>query len=210
MAYAPDTRERLLDAAIDLMYARSYAGVGVQELCEHAGVKKGSFYHFFPSKCDLTIAALDRQAETFQQTVLGPAFAKTLAPLTRIETLFDLLYRKTREMKKKSGRVLGCALGNLASELSTQEEPIRRKVSSIFNSMMQVVQRTLDDAVADGEIATQDTRATAEAIVAYMEGVMLLAKTRNDPEIIHHLGRAYLRGLAGEVSHRREPTGTKV
>ena len=40
-----DTKQRLLDAAFALFYARSYADVGVQEICEKAGVKKGSFYH---------------------------------------------------------------------------------------------------------------------------------------------------------------------
>ena len=61
MPQVSHAKEKLLDSALDLMYARSYRDVGVQEICEHAGVKKGSFYHFFPSKRDLTLAALDRQ-----------------------------------------------------------------------------------------------------------------------------------------------------
>ncbi|HSG31720.1 MAG TPA: TetR/AcrR family transcriptional regulator, partial [Thermodesulfobacteriota bacterium] len=44
------TKEKLIDSAIQLLGTRSYNSVGVQELCEHAEVKKGSFYHFFPSK----------------------------------------------------------------------------------------------------------------------------------------------------------------
>ncbi|UCD12029.1 MAG: helix-turn-helix transcriptional regulator [Nitrospinaceae bacterium] len=43
-----DAKQRILDSARGLIYSRSYAGVGVQEICKHAGVKKGSFYHFFP------------------------------------------------------------------------------------------------------------------------------------------------------------------
>jgi TetR/AcrR family transcriptional regulator, transcriptional repressor for nem operon len=41
-----DAKERLLSSALKLFSERSYANVSVQELCEHAGVKKGSFYYF--------------------------------------------------------------------------------------------------------------------------------------------------------------------
>ena len=41
---------KLIDSASELIHSRSYADVGVNELCEHAGVKKGSFYHFFPNR----------------------------------------------------------------------------------------------------------------------------------------------------------------
>ena len=55
-----DTRDRLIDGAAVLLHTQAYRGVGVKALCEAAGVRKGSFYHFFASKEDLTLAALDR------------------------------------------------------------------------------------------------------------------------------------------------------
>ena len=54
-----DAKQRILNSAQVLMLARGYAGTKVDEICEHAGVSKGSFYHFFPSKRDLTLAVLD-------------------------------------------------------------------------------------------------------------------------------------------------------
>ena len=53
MGRTSDARERLIATAIELIRARSYESVGVDALCNHAQVKKGSFYHFFPSKQDL-------------------------------------------------------------------------------------------------------------------------------------------------------------
>jgi TetR/AcrR family transcriptional repressor of nem operon len=55
-----DTRQRIINAAQALIYQRSYNEVGVQEICDHAKVQKGSFYHFFPSKSDLALAVLDK------------------------------------------------------------------------------------------------------------------------------------------------------
>ncbi|NOR41428.1 MAG: TetR/AcrR family transcriptional regulator, partial [Gammaproteobacteria bacterium] len=34
--------------------------------------------------------------------------------------------------------------------------------------------------------------ATAQAIFAYVEGIMIIAKTRNDPELIRDLGKRAL------------------
>jgi len=193
-----NTKERLLSSALDLIYARSYGNVGVQDLCEHAGVKKGSFYHFFPSKRDLTLAALDRQWEIAKQRVWDPAFANHLPFHKKLQRCFDLFYEHQCGVKKRTGLVQGCPFGNLALELSTQDEPIRRKVDHIFRECTTYVERMLHEAIAVGEIPKQDISATAKAVIAYMEGVMLMAKTRNEPNVIKDLRQGLLRFLQAE------------
>ncbi len=188
-----DTKERLLNGALDLIYARSYANVGVQELCEHAKVKKGSFYHFFPSKRDLTIAALDRQWEIAKQTVWDPVFSSSLSFPKKLERCFDLFYEYQCGAKTKTGKVLGCPFGNLALELSTQDEKIRHKVDQIFRESARYVEQTLEEGIASGEVPGQDVATTAQTVIAYMEGVMLMAKTRNDPKVIKELRQGLLR-----------------
>ena len=63
MGRTSDARERLIEAAGDLWHRRSYTDVGVGEICAEAGVQKGSFYHFFPSKQDLALAVIDDRWE---------------------------------------------------------------------------------------------------------------------------------------------------
>src|SRR6516165_10517369 len=55
-----ETRARLLDAARDVIRANGYAGSTVDDICTAAGVSKGSFFHYFDSKEELGIAALER------------------------------------------------------------------------------------------------------------------------------------------------------
>ena len=55
MGRTSDARERLIESARELIYARGYNSVGVEEICQHAGVNKGSFYHFYASKRDLVL-----------------------------------------------------------------------------------------------------------------------------------------------------------
>ena len=62
MGRKSDAKERLLDAALDLIWERSYGVVTIDAICEKAGVKKGSFYYFFESKSALAVAALEADA----------------------------------------------------------------------------------------------------------------------------------------------------
>src|SRR5215467_982150 len=122
MSSTSPTKEKILTSALDLIYARSYAAVGVQEVCEHAGVKKGSFYHFFRSKRDLTLATLERQWDTVKTKIFEPCFSSTLSPLGQIEQCFVLLADFQAQIKAKTGHVYGCPFGNLATELSSHDE----------------------------------------------------------------------------------------
>ena len=187
-----DTRQKLIDAAQQLIYASSYTDVGVQQICEEAGVKKGSFYHFFPSKRDLTLAALDQFQDYYRDHILAEAFSRKIPPLKRFEKFFELAYEFQKQVKDNTGMVQGCPFGNLGCEMSTQDEAIRNKINTIFNNVEKPFQQALDDAVASGELASIDTAATARALFAYTEGIMMYAKTRNDLEIIREMGQRAL------------------
>src|SRR5262249_2566506 len=56
MGRVSDARQRLMDAVCELIWAGSYGSTTIDQICEKAGVKKGSFYHFFDSKADLAVA----------------------------------------------------------------------------------------------------------------------------------------------------------
>ncbi len=185
-----DTRQRILDSARELIYARSYADVGVAAICERAGVKKGSFYHFFPSKQELTLAVIEEFFITFKKQIYSECFSSEMAPLERLRLFINRAYELQREMADLTGQTLGCPFGNLAAEMSTQDGTIREKVDLMFQRMERLLAAALEEAVERGEVGDIDVPATAQAMVAYVEGIMLMAKTRNDPEIIRQLGPA--------------------
>src|SRR5262245_64796679 len=86
MGRTSDTRERLIESASELWHSRSYADVGVNEICEHAGARKGSFYHFFASKQDLALAVIDSFWSRAQTRFLDPALdsARPLEKFARL------------------------------------------------------------------------------------------------------------------------------
>ena len=58
MGRVSDAREKLMSAILELIWSGSYGNTTIDQICERAGVKKGSFYYFFDSKADLAVAAI--------------------------------------------------------------------------------------------------------------------------------------------------------
>lgn len=190
MNTSTDTRSRIIAAAKPRFHSRSYANVGIQEICESAGVQKGSFYHFFPSKRDLVLAVIDEFADDWANGFVAEAFDPALPPMERIDYLIDAAYFWQKSIKQAHGRMLGCLFGNLTLEVSTQDDILRAKLLAIFSQAKTRFKESLEQAVAAGTIPRLDASLTAEAMLAYLEGVILLAKAQNDPELLYRLGPA--------------------
>jgi TetR/AcrR family transcriptional repressor of nem operon len=196
----PNTRSRILSVARDMFHSRSYADVGIQEICEAARVQKGSFYHFFPSKRDLALAVIDDMADDWAHGFVAEAFDQNLPPVERLDYMIDAAYYWQKASSDLEGRMPGCLFGNLALEMSTRDDVMRARLNAVFDKARDRFRATLDEAVQTGALAAMNTVATASAMLAYLEGIILLAKTRNDPELIQVLGPA-IKTLRIEMSH---------
>lgn len=195
-----DTRSRIIATAREMFHSRSYADVGIQEICAGARVQKGSFYHFFPSKQELVMAVIDDMAEDWAHGFVAEAFDKNLPPVERLDYMIDAAYYWQKAASDIEGRMPGCLFGNLALEMSTRDDVMRAKLNAVFDKARDRFRATLDEAVQLGALAPMNTEASATAMLAYLEGIILLAKTRNDPEVILLLGPA-IKTLRIELSH---------
>lgn len=170
------------------MHASSYSDVGVAAICEKAKVKKGSFYHFFPSKQDLTLAVIDKHSADMKEALIDQAFSSTLPPLKRLQHFLDLTIEMQTNIHEQTGHVYGCPFGNLATEMATQDEALRIKIEQSFSNLYALFSSTLQEAIDNNELENiNNVGATAQAMLAYLEGTMLLAKTQNDPNLLKQL-----------------------
>lgn len=188
MGRVSDARERLVQAAIDLIWSDSYGGVSVDALCERAGVKKGSFYHFFASKDDLVIAALEANWDA-RRPVLEQQFTPERKPLDRLMAYLTHVYERQRDLKRKYGRVVGCFHGCVGTECIRQNPAIEAKVKQILGEYLRYYEVALKEAQAEGTVRVSDPRDTARALFALMEGVLAQARIANDVELVKSLPR---------------------
>lgn len=198
MGRVSDAKQRLLDATIDLIWLHSYGAVTVDNICERAGVKKGSFYYFFPSKTDLVVAALDFHWQTVKAQ-LDRVFSPALPAVERLRNYFDWVYQRQLEMKEKTGRVVGCPLCSVGSETSNSDGVICSKVQELMANYGSYLERAVRDLQAEGAIdPRQDVAAQTRGLFAHLHGVMGQARIQNDAAIIRGLEPAAFKFLGIE------------
>lgn len=171
-------KEKLLDAAQRLMLAKGFVATTVDEICEAAGLTKGSFFHYFESKDQLGLKVLDRFVATVEEEFRKAPFMKKRDPLQRLYGYLDFLI----QMSKSPAAQHGCLLGNFAQELSDTHPKIRGRCAAHFARWAETLKRELDDAKAMyASRASIDTRSLAEHFIAVFEGALILAKANRDP-----------------------------
>src|SRR5277367_3312607 len=146
MGRKSDSRQRLMDAAHELIWGYSYGAVTIEAICERAGVKKGSFYYFFDSKSDLAVSAIMAWWDK-RRTVVENLFRPEVPPLERIWKYLDFVTQRQIEAYEESGQVLGCPLFTLGSEICTQDERLR----SLVQEIMSGVARYFEDAIREAQ-----------------------------------------------------------
>jgi AcrR family transcriptional regulator len=104
-------RDRILDAAFRLFYARGLRAVGVDTIIAESGVAKATFYKHFPAKDDLVVAYLDRVDGVWTGQLRAAAAAAGPEPADQLVGLFDAL----RTACRRDG-YRGCAFINAAAE----------------------------------------------------------------------------------------------
>src|SRR3954471_19130247 len=99
MGRTSDANERLMDAALDLIWEESYGAVTIDDICKRADVKKGSFYYFFSSKSELAVAALERMWSEKSKPRMDAIFSASVEPLARVTSYLNHLYETQAEIK---------------------------------------------------------------------------------------------------------------
>src|SRR6266540_2568380 len=112
MGRVSNARQKLMEAVRDLIWRGSYGTTTIDQICEKAEVKKGSFYYFFESKCDLAATALEIGWQ-LRKPMMDALFSPTVPPLERLREFCEMEYQEQKRQKEKCGCVLGCPLFNL-------------------------------------------------------------------------------------------------
>lgn len=204
MARSLDTRQRLIETAIDLMWREGYSTTSVDDICAACEIGKGSFYHHFDSKLSLTIAALDHQWACMRPQ-FDAFFSPVIPPLERIARAYASDLAMQVELHAKTGFVCGCPLLTLGVEFGGREPLLKAKVVEVIGHFATYIASALRDAAALGLIPDGDMDALAWQAVSLREGAVTLARMHNDLRFV----RAHQQGIERLLGVRL-PTITNV
>jgi TetR/AcrR family transcriptional regulator, transcriptional repressor for nem operon len=183
MKSVPDTRTRLVEVAMDLIWQRSYGAVSVDMICKAAGVFKGSFYHFFPTKADLMAAALEHYWIN-NRPQFDRIFSPPAPPLEQIRKYFEYVRRRQIERRSTAGRVLGCPYASIGCEISQQEPVVGAKIRELMGRYCAYFERAIRAANDARAIRVADPKAKARELFALLEGTLTQARIHDDPSLL--------------------------
>jgi predicted enzyme related to lactoylglutathione lyase/AcrR family transcriptional regulator len=192
---APDSRTRLLDAALQVIRAKGYSATRVDDICEAAGLSKGSFFHHFASKEELAVAAAAHWSATTGALFQSAPYHAHPDPLDRVLGYIDF----RRSILRRAVPEFTCLVGTMVQEAYESNPAIRDACErSIFGHADEVAK---DIALAKSRYAP-DAKWTTESLAyhtqAVLQGAFVLAKARNSSavaeECVDHL-RRYLEQL---------------
>jgi TetR/AcrR family transcriptional repressor of nem operon len=189
-----ELRAHIVKTAYARVFEGGYKGVSMGDIAAAAGIKKANLFHYYPSKEALALAVFDFAAQDARRWI-DDELGTDGDPIELIEGLFD----STAALMDESACSRGCFVGNVAQELSNENEAIRRRVAEVLDYWHARLVDVLEQGIARGrfraEIPSPDA---AEAVLALFEGAVLLAKARKHTAPLLSARRAagdYLRGF---------------
>ena len=185
---AERTRERLVQAAAREIYRAGFQSASLDTILEAAGVTKGALYYHFESKEALGYAVVDE--------VIAPDLRRTwVHPLQTDKDPIDTLIGVVRDVPVQPAIVRGgCALNNLAQEMSPLHTGFRKRLETAFNAWREAVASILRRGQAEGSVR-RDVKPddAAGLLIAMVEGYGSLAKNAQDPKVM----KAGIRNIVG-------------
>ncbi len=173
------SKDDIVQAGLDIILSKGFNATGVEAILKHANVPKGSFYNFFSSKEEFSLAIIDRYVADRGEE-LRPIFNDvSLPPLERVKKSFDILIAKF-EVNDCSK---GCLMGNLGQEMSDQFENVRQRLEHSLQGWSKLLSRLLLQAQKEKSIpADLDPEMLAENLIASFQGALLRAKVKKSSE----------------------------
>ena len=169
------SRERIVERAAELFAEQGVAATSLDEVLAAAGAGKSQLYHYFRGRDELVAAAV------------GLRCAQVLAGLTQaLDTVGSLAELEQALAGFADGYeqmgLPGCPIGSLAGEVAERNEGARLQTAAAFDAWEQLFAGALERMRERGELRADASSAVlATALLASIEGGMVLSQARKDP-----------------------------
>ncbi|MGW3244131.1 TetR/AcrR family transcriptional regulator [Streptomyces sp. NPDC001070] len=182
---------QVLRAAREVFWDRGYAATSLEDLTSATGLGKGSLYGAFGDKRRLFLHVLDdyraEQLASVRETLSGPGPA-----IGRLNRLLE----GAAEGYGSDVRRRGCFLVNSTSELHGQEPDVVERSRATYREVEDLLAGCVKEAQREGDLDPgADPQELGRLLLAVLQGMEFLAKTRMDAPALLQIGRAALARL---------------
>jgi TetR/AcrR family transcriptional regulator, transcriptional repressor for nem operon len=175
------TKQKLLDVAMQLMMSRGYNATKVEDICQMAEVTKGAFFYYFKTKEALGVSVLQEYWQIRQRQFSESDWMSEEQPLQQIQRFLTVV----AEVFINDPNGYSCLAGSFSQELATTNSVFRDLVSGLFAEWAQQIKPVLQAAKEQAPSQnTIDIDVLADYIIAVVEGSLILALARQDPQVI--------------------------
>lgn len=168
---------KLLDAATRLVREKGFASTSIDDLCTAAGVTKGAFFHHFPSKDALGVAAADHWATTTSALFADAPYHAPTDPLARVLAYLDFRHMIIDENIAE----FTCLVGTMVQEVHESSPAIRAACEASIFGHSQTLVPDIAAALAGHGVTGLDPLALALHFQAALQGGFILSKASGDP-----------------------------
>lgn len=171
------TRERILEAATELIGRRGVAGTSTEDVRKAAGVSGSQLYHYFASKQALISAVITRQAEA--PLIPGQPVMGALDSFDALRAWADAAIDN---QEHHSGRG-ECTLTSLAGELAPVDEQTREDLCNAFQRWQSLLHDGLRAMRERGDLRPEaDLDELSMVLLTALQGGSLLSQTLRTAE----------------------------
>jgi TetR/AcrR family transcriptional repressor of nem operon len=172
-----ESRSRLLEAALQVIRAKGYSATRIEDICEGAGLTKGSFFHHFKSKEELAIAAAEYWGDTTSAFFASAPYHALPDPLDRVLAYVDL----RKAMLQGGLPDFTCPAGTMVQEVYDTHPEIRAACNKSISNHAASLQPDIEAAMRQCRIGANWTaESLALYIQATIQGAFVLAKAKHN------------------------------
>ncbi|MFD4529676.1 TetR/AcrR family transcriptional regulator [Streptomyces sp. NPDC058470] len=177
-----ETRSRLIAATRTLIEAQGYFGTGLNQVLTESGAPRGSLYFHFPSgKDQLVTAALTESGQEVGDLIESLSVGR-LSAVGIVRQLIEVF----ADRMERSDYGMGCPLATVALEVARGNEELRLVCAEAYERW----QGALADRLVDEGLTRSAAQAAAGAVLAQVEGALLLARVHHSRVHLDQAARA--------------------
>jgi TetR/AcrR family transcriptional regulator, transcriptional repressor for nem operon len=171
-----ESKARLLNATIQVVRRKGYTATRVEDVCEEAGLTKGSFFHHFKSKDELALAALERWRQGTTAYFAGAQYHEPKDALGRLLAYVDL------RQSMLTGKLADftCFPGTVVQETWATHPALRTACEASIVGHARTLETDIRAAIRESKVSGVSPASLALHMQAVVQGAFIVAKCMND------------------------------